>query len=248
MFAKGAYWLIAFGLVGALAAALVGFLDLFAIPTGTKAFRIGLIHMTLNLVVVALFAVSFLVRRSDIDAPGEAERRAHRLVGGGARIARRVGLARRDAQLPLRRPRRRRDGAGQRVPRPRRRTLMDVAALITWVLTALGGFVMLGIWFATAASAPPRPVERVPGRCALRALPARRRRPRRVDHLRAQRRRRRVGVDGVRHPAPRRRARLRHAAALAGRATGGGRGRVGRRPRRSSAFRCRSSLSTACSP
>ena len=65
------YWLIGFGIVGALAAALVGFLDLFAIPTGTKAFRIGLIHMTVNLVVVAIFAVSFIVRRDDIDAPGE---------------------------------------------------------------------------------------------------------------------------------------------------------------------------------
>ena len=71
VFAKGAYWLIGFGIVGALAAALVGFLDLFAIPTGTKAFRIGLIHMTVNLVVVAIFAVSFIVRRDDIDAPGE---------------------------------------------------------------------------------------------------------------------------------------------------------------------------------
>ncbi len=71
VFAKGAYWLIGFGIVGALVAALVGFLDLFAIPTGTKAFRIGLIHMTINLVVVAIFAVSFIVRRDDIDAPGE---------------------------------------------------------------------------------------------------------------------------------------------------------------------------------
>jgi uncharacterized membrane protein len=71
VFAKGAFWLIGAGIVGALVAAIVGFLDLFGIPSGTKAFRIGLVHMTINLVVVALFAVSFLVRRSDIDAPGE---------------------------------------------------------------------------------------------------------------------------------------------------------------------------------
>ncbi|MGH9209981.1 MAG: DUF2231 domain-containing protein [Acidimicrobiales bacterium] len=71
VFGQGAYWLIAIGLVAALAAAAVGFLDLFAIPTGTRAFRTGLIHMTLNLVVVALFAVSLLIRHDDHAAPGE---------------------------------------------------------------------------------------------------------------------------------------------------------------------------------
>ena len=75
VFFKGAYWLIALGILGALAAALIGFLDLFAIPTGTKAFRTGLVHMALNLAVVTLFIVSFVVRRGDIDAPQE--------VGGG---------------------------------------------------------------------------------------------------------------------------------------------------------------------
>jgi uncharacterized membrane protein len=70
-FAKGAYWLIALGIVGALLAASIGLLDLVAIPTGTPAFRTGLLHMTLNLVVVALFAVSFVVRHDEVDAPGE---------------------------------------------------------------------------------------------------------------------------------------------------------------------------------
>ena len=36
VFAKGAFWLIGLGLVGAAAAAMLGFLDLFAIPTGTR--------------------------------------------------------------------------------------------------------------------------------------------------------------------------------------------------------------------
>ena len=71
VFAKGAFWLIALGVLAALLAALVGFLDLFAIPTGTTAFRTGLLHMTLNLVVVTLFTVSWVVRRGDIDAPTE---------------------------------------------------------------------------------------------------------------------------------------------------------------------------------
>lgn len=62
VFAEGAYWLIGIGILGALAAAVVGLLDLSVIPRGTKAFRTGLLHMTLNLAVVALYAVNFAVR------------------------------------------------------------------------------------------------------------------------------------------------------------------------------------------
>ena len=65
VFATGSRWLVGLGIVGALAAAMFGLLDLFAIPTGTRAFRTGLLHMTLNLVVVALFATSFLLRGGD---------------------------------------------------------------------------------------------------------------------------------------------------------------------------------------
>jgi uncharacterized membrane protein len=54
--AVGSRWLIAIGVVGALAAAMVGLLDLFAIPTGTRAFRTGLVHMGLNLAVTAAYA------------------------------------------------------------------------------------------------------------------------------------------------------------------------------------------------
>lgn len=65
VFAEGAYWLIAVGIVGALAAALFGLLDLLAIPRATPAFKTGLTHMALNLAVVALFLVDFLVRAAD---------------------------------------------------------------------------------------------------------------------------------------------------------------------------------------
>ncbi|MGW7005516.1 DUF2231 domain-containing protein [Streptomyces sp. NPDC054933] len=44
--ARGAMWLIALGVIGALAAAMVGFLNRFAIPPGTRAFRVGLVHVT----------------------------------------------------------------------------------------------------------------------------------------------------------------------------------------------------------
>ncbi|HJR24292.1 MAG TPA: DUF2231 domain-containing protein [Acidimicrobiales bacterium] len=67
VFVKGSFWLIAIGIVGALAAALFGLLDLLTIPRGTPAFRTGLAHMGLNLTVVGLFAASFLLRRDHLD-------------------------------------------------------------------------------------------------------------------------------------------------------------------------------------
>jgi uncharacterized membrane protein len=70
VFAKGAFWLIGLGLAGAAAAAMLGFLDLFAIPTGTRAFRTGLLHMSLNLVVVAVYLGAFLLRRDRLEQPG----------------------------------------------------------------------------------------------------------------------------------------------------------------------------------
>jgi uncharacterized membrane protein len=62
--AHGSRWLIAVGVVGALAAAMLGFLDLFAIPSGTRVFRIGLVHMSINLAVTVAYAVGFLIRGS----------------------------------------------------------------------------------------------------------------------------------------------------------------------------------------
>ncbi|MFE0511719.1 DUF2231 domain-containing protein [Streptomyces sp. NPDC058964] len=61
--AHGSAWLIAIGVLGALAAAGVGFLDLFAIPSGTRAFRTGLVHMGLNLAVTVAYAVGFAWRQ-----------------------------------------------------------------------------------------------------------------------------------------------------------------------------------------
>jgi len=60
--AEGAEWLIGIGILGALAAAIFGFLDLLAIPTATRAFRTGLLHMGLNLGVTVAYVVNFLWR------------------------------------------------------------------------------------------------------------------------------------------------------------------------------------------
>jgi uncharacterized membrane protein len=64
------YWLIAVGLISGLIAAVFGLIDFLAIPAGTRAKRIGLLHGGGNVVVVVLFLVSWLLRR---DAPGDPE-------------------------------------------------------------------------------------------------------------------------------------------------------------------------------
>jgi uncharacterized membrane protein len=60
--AQGSLWLIGIGLAGALAAAGLGFLDLLAIPAGTKAHATALLHMTLNLLVTAAYLIGFAWR------------------------------------------------------------------------------------------------------------------------------------------------------------------------------------------
>lgn len=67
--AQGSVWLIAIGVIGALLAATVGFLDLLAIPTGTRAFRTGLLHMSLNLVVTGAYVGNFFWRQAGYGHP-----------------------------------------------------------------------------------------------------------------------------------------------------------------------------------
>ncbi len=62
-----AYYMIGAGVIGGLAAAIPGTIDWLAIPRGTRARRIGLIHGVGNAVVLGLFLLSWLLRR---DAPG----------------------------------------------------------------------------------------------------------------------------------------------------------------------------------
>jgi len=68
--AEGSVWLIALGVVGAVGAAMIGFLDLLTIPTGTRAFRIALMHMALNLAVTVAYVGNFLWRRAADNQPG----------------------------------------------------------------------------------------------------------------------------------------------------------------------------------
>lgn len=61
------FWMIAAGIVGGLLAAVFGLIDYLAIPSGTRASRIGLVHGLTNVGVVVLFLASWLLRR---DSPG----------------------------------------------------------------------------------------------------------------------------------------------------------------------------------
>jgi uncharacterized membrane protein len=55
-----AFYTMAGGVVGALLAAIPGLIDLLSLPRALR--RTGLLHMTINLVVVALFAANFWMR------------------------------------------------------------------------------------------------------------------------------------------------------------------------------------------
>lgn len=61
---KGSVWLIAIGVLGALCAAMVGFLDLLAIPSGGRAFRTGIVHMSLNLAITGAYIANFFWRKA----------------------------------------------------------------------------------------------------------------------------------------------------------------------------------------
>jgi uncharacterized membrane protein len=66
-FAAVAYWNIAGGILGGLLAAVFGLVDWFAIPSGTRAKRIGLLHGGSNVVVVGAFALVWWMRSNSVD-------------------------------------------------------------------------------------------------------------------------------------------------------------------------------------
>jgi len=68
-FATASFYMIAGGVVSGLLAAVFGAIDYLAIPAGTRARRVGAVHGLGNVVVVVLFAVSWLLRS---DEPGHS--------------------------------------------------------------------------------------------------------------------------------------------------------------------------------
>lgn len=64
-----AWYMIGAGIIGGLLAAVFGLLDWIGIPNSTRAKAIGLWHGGLNVLVVLLFAGSWLLRRPEPASP-----------------------------------------------------------------------------------------------------------------------------------------------------------------------------------
>ena len=95
-----AYWNITVGLIGGLLAAAAGAFDLLAIPAGTRAKRVGLLHAGANVAVILLFAAVWAVRlNADSRAAGGALVAIEVVAIGDPRHQR---LARRRAGRPAR--------------------------------------------------------------------------------------------------------------------------------------------------
>jgi len=64
-----AFYCMGGGIVGALAAAVPGLIDLLSLPPGPR--RTAITHMTINLTVVVLYAINFWMRMSAPESPGK---------------------------------------------------------------------------------------------------------------------------------------------------------------------------------
>jgi uncharacterized membrane protein len=62
LFATISYYNIAGGILGGLVAAVFGLVDWSAIPSGTRAKRIGLFHGSINVIMVMLFSAVWIAR------------------------------------------------------------------------------------------------------------------------------------------------------------------------------------------
>jgi uncharacterized membrane protein len=67
--AEASYLLIGAGIVGGLAAAPFGLVDWMASPKGTRAKRVGAAHGLGNVLALALFGASWLLRRKEPQQP-----------------------------------------------------------------------------------------------------------------------------------------------------------------------------------
>lgn len=79
-----AYWMIAAGIIGGAISAPFGWIDWFAIPSGTRAKSVGLMHGLGNVTVLLIFIGSWWLRR---DAPERPEMAASVLSFAGAGLS-----------------------------------------------------------------------------------------------------------------------------------------------------------------
>jgi len=66
-FALVSFWTLVGGLLGGLVAAVPGWIDWFAIPDGTRAKSVGLVHGLGNVVVLMLYGLSWFFRRDEVN-------------------------------------------------------------------------------------------------------------------------------------------------------------------------------------
>jgi uncharacterized membrane protein len=67
--AEVSFWMICAGVIAGLVAAPFGFVDWLGIPGATRAKRVGALHGVGNVVVVLLFALSWIMRRDNPTLP-----------------------------------------------------------------------------------------------------------------------------------------------------------------------------------
>ena len=79
-----AYWMIVAGIISGFVAAPFGTIDWLAVPQGTRAKSVGLLHGAGNFVVLLLFIGSWWLRR---DAPERPETLASMLSFAGAGLS-----------------------------------------------------------------------------------------------------------------------------------------------------------------
>lgn len=130
MWATTSFWTIVAGVAGGLLAAIPGLVDWLAIPRTTRAWKIGLYHMLLNLAVVGLFVLSAALRwATGYSTPGIGHMISGwvgiglALVSGwlGGELVERLGVAvysdaHLDAPSSLAPSSRRREKLGPRIP------------------------------------------------------------------------------------------------------------------------------------
>jgi uncharacterized membrane protein len=66
-YADAAYLSMAAGLVGGLAAGAAGAVDYMSLPSGTEVKRLGNVHASLNIGMMALYGINFFLRRQEED-------------------------------------------------------------------------------------------------------------------------------------------------------------------------------------
>lgn len=63
------FWMMVAGVIGGGLAAVPGTVDWLAIPRGTRAFQVGLVHGVGNVIVLLLFGTSLVLRREVPEQP-----------------------------------------------------------------------------------------------------------------------------------------------------------------------------------